>query len=75
MKRNKWAAESANGKTPKCKLCGTELQPSAKDAPGVTQPKNSVQFDHRTAKSKNGSGTPENMDSTCRVCNRDKWDK
>ena len=72
MKRQKWGAESSGGRTPTCKLCGTDLQPSARDRPGVTPPPNAAQYDHRIARSKGGSGTPENMDLTCRVCNRAK---
>jgi RHS repeat-associated protein len=75
MKKQKWEAESKGGKSPTCKLCGTDLQPSARDRTGVTPPENAAQYDHRTAKSKGGSGTPENMDVTCRVCNRKKGAK
>lgn len=56
----------------KCEKCGIEVVKPQQHTKGVAPPKNEGHVDHRTAQSKGGSGTPDNGDLLCRVCNIDK---
>jgi hypothetical protein len=64
--------KAKNGGVVKCERCGAETIPASQSKKGVTPSKKERQVDHRKAKSKGGSGTPENGDVLCRECNIDK---
>ncbi|MGV9310532.1 RHS repeat-associated core domain-containing protein [Nonomuraea sp. NPDC003727] len=64
-----------NGGVNRCEQCNVETVKPKKSSTGVTPPKNESQIDHKHPKSKNGSGTPENGQVLCRVCNRNKSNK
>jgi RHS repeat-associated protein len=53
----------------KCATCGTKTVPATKSKRGVTPSKKERQVDHKKAKSKGGSGTPDNGQVLCRECN------
>ena len=57
-----------NGSTT-CTTCGTSTVPAKQSQKGVTPPKNETQVDHKIAKSKGGSGTPDQGQVLCRDCN------
>ena len=59
----------------KCENCGIETVKSKKSMSGVIPPSNETQVDHVVAKSKGGSGTPNNGQVLCRSCNRKKSNK
>jgi hypothetical protein len=60
-----------NGKTV-CETCGTSTSAAKQSKKGVTPPKNETHVDHKTPKSKGGSGTPDNGQVLCRDCNTKK---
>ena len=60
-----------NGKTV-CETCGTSTTPAKQSKKGVTPPKTETHVDHKTPKSKGGSGTPDNGQVLCRDCNTKK---
>ncbi|WP_347554687.1 RHS repeat-associated core domain-containing protein [Robbsia sp. KACC 23696] len=64
-------AES-NGGLMTCTQCGEKVLNGAQHQSGVTPPNNEAHVDHIQPKSKGGSGTPENGQVLCRVCNLDK---
>jgi RHS repeat-associated protein len=57
-----------------CEGCGVETTKPEKSKKGVTPPKTDTQVDHKKAKSKGGSGTPDNGQVLCRGCNIKKSD-
>nr|WP_278644103.1 RHS repeat-associated core domain-containing protein [Burkholderia lata] len=57
-----------------CEKCNTGLINAVQHQEGVTPPDNEAHVDHKKPKAKNGSGTPENGQVLCRVCNLDKSD-
>ena len=59
----------------KCENCKTQTVPAKKSQKGVTPPKNETQVDHKIARAKNGSGTPNNGQVLCRGCNQAKGAK
>ena len=58
----------------KCAGCGTNSKPATQSKRGVTPSKKERQVDHKKAKSKGGSGTPDNGEVLCRGCNIKKSD-
>jgi RHS repeat-associated protein len=58
-----------NGGKPVCETCGTNTVPATQGKKGVTPAKNETNIDHVEAKSKGGSGTPNNGQVLCRDCN------
>jgi 5-methylcytosine-specific restriction endonuclease McrA len=56
----------------KCTTCGNTLQNAKQHKTGVTPSKKEAHVDHIKAKSKGGSGTPDNGDVKCRGCNLKK---
>jgi RHS repeat-associated protein len=66
--------EKNNGKTV-CVGCNTETIPATQSQKGVTPAKNETRVDHRKAKAKGGSGTPDNGDVLCSDCNLKKGAK
>jgi RHS repeat-associated protein len=61
--------KAQNGGTLTCEGCGRTTVPSKKSVAGETTPKNATQIDHIDAKSKGGSGTPDNSQVLCAECN------
>ena len=59
----------------KCENCGQTTVPAQKSQKGVTPPQNETQVDHKIARAKNGSGTPNNGQVLCRGCNQSKGAK
>lgn len=59
----------------KCDTCGVDVIKPQKHTKGVTPPTDEGQVDHMTAKSKGGSGTPDNGQLLCRDCNLEKSDR
>ncbi len=57
-----------------CAECGVKCVRPEKSMSGVTPNANEWQIDHVFAKSRGGSGTPDNGQVLCRQCNRNKWD-
>lgn len=57
-----------------CEKCNTDVISAVQHQKGVTPPDNEAHIDHKKPKAKNGSGTPENGQVLCRVCNLDKSD-
>lgn len=66
--------EKNNGKTV-CVGCNTETVPATQSQKGVTPAKNETRVDHRKAKVKGGSGTPDNGQVLCSDCNLKKGAK
>jgi hypothetical protein len=58
-----------NGGKTVCETCGTNTVPGAQGKKGVIPAKNETNIDHVEAKSKGGSGTPDNGQVLCRDCN------
>ena len=66
-------ADKNNGQM-KCESCGKDVNNGHKHERGQRPPDNEAHVDHVDAKSKGGSGTPENGQVLCRVCNLKKSD-
>ncbi len=72
-KREIWSRNAAmNDGTNKCDFCEVEVLKPQKHTRGVTPPSHEGQVDHVTARSKGGSGTPDNGQLLCRDCNLEK---
>ena len=72
-KKEVWSRNAAkNAGTPKCDSCGVEVIKPQKHTKAVTPPAHEGQVDHMTARSKGGSGTPDNGQLLCRDCNLEK---
>ncbi|MCH8179491.1 MAG: HNH endonuclease [Proteobacteria bacterium] len=67
-------ADKNNGQM-KCEHCGRDVNNGQKHERGQRPPDNEAHVDHVDPKSKGGSGTPENGQVLCRVCNLDKSNK
>lgn len=75
-KREVWERNAERyGGVNKCETCGTEVVLPERHQRGVRPPENEGQVDHVTARSKGGSGTPQNGQILCRDCNREKSNK
>ena len=66
--------KAKNGGKVKCEGCGTTTKPATQSKKGVTPSKKERQVDHKRAKSKDGSGTPDTGQVLCRGCNIKKSD-
>jgi RHS repeat-associated protein len=66
--------KAKNGGKVKCEGCGTTTKVATQSKRGVTPSKKERQVDHKKAKSKGGSGTPDNGQVLCRGCNIRKSD-
>lgn len=64
-----------NGGVTTCTNCGVKTVPAKQSQKGVTPPKNETNVDHKIAKAKGGSGTPDNGQVLCRGCNLKKGAK
>ena len=64
-----------NDSVTRCEHCKQETVPAQQSKKGVTPPQNETQVDHKIARAKNGSGTPNNGQVLCRGCNRAKGAK
>lgn len=67
-------ADKNNGQM-KCEHCGRDVNNGKRHERGERPPDNEAHVDHVDPKSKGGSGTPENGQVLCRVCNLDKSNK
>lgn len=64
-----------HGGTNKCDNCGVDAVRPQQHTRGVKPPGNEGHVDHATARSKGGSGTPDNGQVLCRECNLEKGNK
>lgn len=67
--------KAENGGVTRCTNCGVTTVAPQQSRKGVTPPSNETHVDHVNAKSKGGSGTPNNGQVLCRKCNLDKSNK
>ena len=58
-----------------CGRCGVETIEPKRHEKGVSPPDNEAHIDHIIAKSNGGSGTVENGQVLCRLCNLEKSNK
>ena len=58
-----------------CGRCGVETIEPKRHEKGVSLPDNEAHVDHIIAKSNGGSGTVENGQVLCRLCNLEKSSK
>jgi hypothetical protein len=75
-KEEVWNRNAAkNGGTHKCEGCDTQAVKPQQHTRGVRPPGNEGHVDHMKARSKGGSGTPDNGQLLCRECNLEKSNK